>query len=125
MANEREIELDELEITPVEVARVEALVAAGSLNDKLARQVIDGVLEGAGSPDDVVAARGLVVVSDDAALLAAIEEAIAANPDAAQKIREGKPAAAGALIGAVMKSTRGQADAARVRELLLTHLTTP
>ena len=125
VANEREIELDELEITPVEVARVEALVAAGSLNDKLARQVIDGVLEGAGSPDDVVAARGLVVVSDDAALLAAIEEAIAANPDAAQKIREGKPAAAGALIGAVMKSTRGQADAARVRELLLTHLTTP
>ncbi len=109
-----------------ELARVEALVAAGALNDKLARQVIDGVLEGAGSPDDVVAARGLAVVSDDAALLAAIEEAIAANPDAAQKIREGKPAAAGALIGAVMQATRGQADAARVRELLLTTLlTTP
>ena len=109
-------------ITPADVARVEALVDEGALNDKLARQVIEGVLAGEGTPDEVVAARGLAVVSDDGALLAAIDEALAAQPDVADKIRDGKVAAAGAIVGAVMKATRGQADAARVRELLLERL---
>jgi aspartyl-tRNA(Asn)/glutamyl-tRNA(Gln) amidotransferase subunit B len=104
------------------VARVEALIAEGSLNDKLARQVIEGVLAGEGDPDAVVASRGLAVVSDDGPLLAAIDEALAAQPDVADKVRGGKVQAAGAIVGAVMKATRGQADAARVRELLLERL---
>ena len=102
--------------------RVQALVDEGTLNDKLARQVLDGVLAGEGTPDEIVAARGLGVVSDDGALGAAVDSAIAANPDVAEKIRDGKVAAAGALIGAVMKEMRGQADAARVRELILDRL---
>ena len=81
-----------------------------------------GVLAGEGTPDEVVAARGLAVVSDDGALGAAVDRAIAANPDVADKIRDGKVAAAGALIGAVMKEMRGQADAGRVRELILEKL---
>jgi len=80
------------------------------------------VLAGEGSPDDVVAARGLAVVSDDGPLLAAIDDALASQPDVAEKIRGGKVAAAGAIVGAVMKATRGQADAARVRALLLERL---
>jgi aspartyl-tRNA(Asn)/glutamyl-tRNA(Gln) amidotransferase subunit B len=122
IANEQGAELADLAITPADVARVEALVGEGALNDKLARQVIEGVLAGEGSPDEVVAARGLAVVSDDGPLLAAIDEALAAQPDVAEKIRGGKVAAAGAIVGAVMKATRGQADAARVRELLLDRL---
>ena len=51
-----------------------------------------------------------------------IGRAIAANPDIAAKIRDGKTAAAGALVGAVMKATGGQADAASVRELILERL---
>jgi aspartyl-tRNA(Asn)/glutamyl-tRNA(Gln) amidotransferase subunit B len=121
-ANESGDELETLPIMPGQVARVQALVDAGSLNDKLARQVIDGVLAGEGSPDDVVASRGLAVVSDDSALGAAVDEAIAANPDVAEKVRSGKVAAAGALVGSVMKATRGQADAGRVRELVLQRL---
>jgi aspartyl-tRNA(Asn)/glutamyl-tRNA(Gln) amidotransferase subunit B len=121
-ANESGVELESLAITPVQVARVQALVDSGALNDKLARQVIDGVLAGEGDPDEVVAARGLAVVSDDGALGAAVDEAIAANPGVAEKVRGGKVAAAGALVGAVMKATRGQADAARVRELVLERL---
>jgi aspartyl-tRNA(Asn)/glutamyl-tRNA(Gln) amidotransferase subunit B len=70
----------------------------------------------------VVKGRGLAVVSDDAALSAAVDEAIAAQPDVAQKIRDGKVAAASALVGAVMKATRGQADASRVHELILARL---
>jgi aspartyl-tRNA(Asn)/glutamyl-tRNA(Gln) amidotransferase subunit B len=101
---------------------VAALVAAGELTDKMARQVLEGVASGEGTPDDVVAARGLKVVSDEGALGAAVDDAIAADPDAAQKVRDGKVAAAGALVGAVMKATKGQADAARVRELVLERL---
>jgi aspartyl-tRNA(Asn)/glutamyl-tRNA(Gln) amidotransferase subunit B len=121
-ANESGTDLAELPITPAEVAWVSALVAGGDLNDKLARQVIDGVLAGEGTPDEVVAARGLAVVSDEGALTAAVDEAIAANPEVAQKVKDGKIAAAGALVGAVMKATRGQADATRARELILARL---
>jgi aspartyl-tRNA(Asn)/glutamyl-tRNA(Gln) amidotransferase subunit B len=121
-ANEAGVELPALAITPAQVARISGLVAAGTLNDKLARQVIDAVLDGEGEPDEIVKARGLAVVSDDAALLAAIDEAIAANPDVAAKVRDGKIPAAGVLVGAVMKATRGKADAARVRELILQRL---
>ncbi|HEY0905357.1 MAG TPA: Asp-tRNA(Asn)/Glu-tRNA(Gln) amidotransferase subunit GatB [Marmoricola sp.] len=121
-ANEQGVELAELPVTPEQVARVQALVDEGALNDKLARQVLDGVIAGEGEPDDVVAARGLAIVSDEGALTEAVDRAIAANPDVAEKIRDGKHAAAGALIGAVMKDMRGQADAARVRELILEKL---
>jgi len=124
-ANETGAELAALPVTPAQVARIAALVASGTLTDRLARQVLDGVLAGEGGPDDVVAARGLAVVSDDATLLAAVDEAIAANPDVAAKVRAGKTAAVGALVGAVMKATRGQADAARARELILQRLTQP
>jgi len=121
-AHDSGTELTALPVTPAQVARVSELVAAGMLNDRLARQVLDGVLAGEGSPDEIVAARGLAVVSDDGALLAAIDDAIAANPEVAEKIRSGKIAAAGFLVGEVMKATRGQADAARAHELILERL---
>jgi aspartyl-tRNA(Asn)/glutamyl-tRNA(Gln) amidotransferase subunit B len=64
----------------------------------------------------------LAVVSDDGPLLAAIDEALAAQPDVADKIRGVKVQAAGAIVGAVMKATRGQADAGRVRTLIFERL---
>ncbi len=121
-ANDSGISLEELDITPTQVAEVQALVDAGRVNDKLARQVLDGVIAGEGTPDEVVTARGLEVVSDEGALSAAVDRAIEANPDVAAKIRDGKAAAAGALIGAVMKEMSGQADAGRVRELIIAKL---
>jgi aspartyl-tRNA(Asn)/glutamyl-tRNA(Gln) amidotransferase subunit B len=121
-ANDAGVELTEVGVTPQQVAEVQALVDSGEINDKLARQVFDGLLAGEGSPAEIVAARGLAIVSDDGALGAAVDNAIAANPDVADKIRDGKVAAAGALIGAVMKEMRGQADAGRVRELILEKL---
>ena len=111
-----------LPVTPGQVARVVELVASGALNDKLARKVLDGVLAGEGEPDEVVAARGLAVVNDAGELAAAVDAAIAAHPDVADKVRAGKLPAAGALVGAVMRATRGQADAARARELILERL---
>ena len=121
-ANEAGVGLDEVGMGPAQVADLQRLVDDGTLTDKLARQVIDGVLAGEGEPADVVTARGLAVVSDDGALIAAIDEALAAQPDVLAKIRDGKVQAAGAVIGAVMKAMKGQADAARVRELVLEKL---
>jgi len=121
-ANEAGIELERLGITPAQVAQLQSLVEAGTVNDTLARQVIDGVLAGEGDPGQVVSARGLAVVSDEGALSAAVDRAIADNPDVAARIRAGKVAAAGALIGAVMRQMGGRADAARVRELVLAKL---
>ena len=118
-AKEREVSLEELPVTPEQVAELQTLVDSGRLTDKLARQVLEGVLAGEGDPSAVVEARGLEVVSDDSALLAAVDEALAAQPDIAEKIRGGKAKAAGAIVGAVMKATRGQADARRVRELVM------
>jgi aspartyl-tRNA(Asn)/glutamyl-tRNA(Gln) amidotransferase subunit B len=106
-------------VTAEQVAEIQALVEDGTINDKLARQVFEGVIAGEGSPAEVVAARQLAIVSDENALAAAVNEAINANPDIVDKLKRGKVQAAGALIGSVMKQMRGQADAARVRELIL------
>jgi len=121
LANEKEVTPTSL-ITAEQVAQVIALIVSGDLTDKLARQVVEGVVAGEGSPADVIEKRGLKVVSDDSALMSAIEAAIASSPDTAERVRGGNIPAAGALIGAVMKATGGAADAAKVRELLLKHL---
>jgi aspartyl-tRNA(Asn)/glutamyl-tRNA(Gln) amidotransferase subunit B len=118
-ANEAGVELDELAITPAQVAAVVVLIDEGKLSNKLARQVVEGVLAGEGEPADVMKGRGLELVRDDSLIQAAVDDALAANPDVAEKIRGGKVQAAGAIVGAVMKATKGQADAARVRELVL------
>ncbi|MFT4258680.1 Asp-tRNA(Asn)/Glu-tRNA(Gln) amidotransferase subunit GatB [Microbacterium sp.] len=118
LANAQEKDAAEL-ISPENVAALQQLVDAGTLTDKLARQVLEGVIAGEGTPQEVVDARGLAVVSDDGALIAAIDDAFAAQPDVLAKIKDGKVQAAGAVIGAVMKAMKGQADAARVRELIL------
>jgi aspartyl-tRNA(Asn)/glutamyl-tRNA(Gln) amidotransferase subunit B len=122
LANERDTAIAELAITPNDVAAIVALVEIGELTDKLARQVVEGVIAGEGTPAEVVAKRGIKVVNDDGALMAAIEKVCAEQSETAEKVRSGHLPAAGALIGAVMKETKGQADAARVRELLLAHL---
>jgi aspartyl-tRNA(Asn)/glutamyl-tRNA(Gln) amidotransferase subunit B len=118
IANTRDVDPGSL-ISALHVSELIALVESGDLTDSLARQVLEGVIAGEGWPSEVVEARGLKVVSDDGALLAAIDEALAAQPDVLEKIRDGKVQAAGAIIGAVMKAMRGSADGARVRELVL------
>ncbi|WP_285774193.1 Asp-tRNA(Asn)/Glu-tRNA(Gln) amidotransferase subunit GatB [Microtetraspora sp. NBRC 13810] len=121
-ANESGTALADLPITPDQVARVTAMVAGGALNDKLARQVLEGVLAGEGTPDDVVSARGLQIVNDEGELSSIIDQVILDNADAADKVRSGKVAAAGALVGGVMKASRGKADAGRARQLILEKL---
>jgi len=121
IANDKAVSPTDL-INVNDVAQIIEFISKGELTDKLARQVVEGVIAKEGSPSEVISKRGLKVVSDDSQLMKAIEAAIAAAPDTAEKVRGGNIPAAGALIGAVMKLTGGQADAAKVRELLLKHL---
>jgi aspartyl-tRNA(Asn)/glutamyl-tRNA(Gln) amidotransferase subunit B len=117
-ANDAGVELAELPITPRQVAELTRLVAGGTVNDQLARQALDGVLAGEGDPAQVVEARGLAVMGESDELVAAVEAAIAGAPDVVAKVQGGKVQALGALVGAVMKATRGKADAATVKRML-------
>ena len=117
-ANARGVELSALEITPVQVARVVDLITAGKLTNTRARKAVDGVLEGEGDVDEVVKARGLEVVRDDGAIEAAVDEALAANPDIVEKYKAGNKKVVGAIVGQVMKATRGKADPAQVNQLI-------
>jgi aspartyl-tRNA(Asn)/glutamyl-tRNA(Gln) amidotransferase subunit B len=114
--------VEDFGVTPAHIAELDQLVASGRLNDPMARQVLDGVVAGEGSPTEVADARGLQLVRDDAALEAAVDRVISANPDVADKVRGGKVQAAGALIGQVMREMKGQADAGRAREIILARL---
>jgi len=124
-ANAADVDPGELGVTPAQVARVCAMVTDGTLTATMAKEVFAGVVETGDDPDAVVAAKGLRQVSDVDALGAAVDEAIAEQPAVAQKVRDGKTAAAGALVGAVMRATRGQANAAVVRTLVLERLGVP
>ncbi|MEL0320102.1 MAG: Asp-tRNA(Asn)/Glu-tRNA(Gln) amidotransferase GatCAB subunit B, partial [Aquiluna sp.] len=118
-ANALDLSPSELAITPAQVAAIQKLIDAGELTDRMAREVVAGVVAGEGEPEQVIEKRGLKVVTDEGALIAAIDKALSEQPDVLEKIREGKVQAAGAVIGAVMKAMGGQVDAARVRELIL------
>lgn len=119
LANVQEVAVQDLPVTPEQVASIQKLIDSGELTDRIARDVVAGVLAGEGEPAEVIESRGLKIVTDEGALIAAIDKALASQPDVMEKIRDGKLQAAGAVIGAVMQEMRGQADAARVRELIL------
>lgn len=122
LANARDLEPAALGVEPATIIELNGLIEAGRINDKIARQVLELHVEGEGAPEAIVEARGLEVVSDDGALTAAVEKAMAENPDVVEKVQAGKLKAIGALIGPVMKETRGQADAGKVREIVLEKL---
>ncbi|MDU0968419.1 MAG: Asp-tRNA(Asn)/Glu-tRNA(Gln) amidotransferase subunit GatB [Actinomycetaceae bacterium] len=118
-AKDNELDLAAVPATPTQISQLQGLIDDGKLNDKLARQVLEGVLAGEGDPQAVMASRGLEIVRDDSVLEAAVDEAMAANPDVVEKLKAGKMKAIGALIGPIMKATRGQADAGAAREMIL------
>ncbi len=121
-AGERGLEPAEVPLAGADLAELIALVAEGTLSKKLAREVLEGTLAGEGSPRRVASDRGLEQISDTGALEAVVDQVIAEQPDAAQKVRDGNDKAIGALVGAVMKATQGKANPQLVNELLRSRL---
>ncbi len=115
---ERGVEVADTPLTGAHLAELLALVDEGTLSTKLAREVLEGVLDGEGSPRQIAADRGLEQISDTGELEQLIEQVIADNPQAAEKVAEGNEKPIGALVGGVMKATGGQANPQLVNQLL-------
>lgn len=116
--SDRGVEVAETPLTGAHLAELLALVDEGTLSTKLARDVLEGVLDGEGSPRRIASDRGLEQISDTGELDQLIEQVIADNPEAAQKVAEGNDKPIGALVGGVMKATDGQANPQLVNQLL-------
>lgn len=119
LAKESAVSLPELSVTAQQIAQLQSMVDEGRINDKIARQVLEAVVGGEGDPEQIVNERGLEIVSDDGELISIIDEALGRMPKVVADIAGGKLKAAGAVVGQVMKATGGQADAGRVRELIV------
>jgi len=105
-------------VAPTALAGLLKRIVDGTLSGKLAKDVFAAMWAGEGDADTVIAARGLGQISDDGALVAAIDAVLAANPKQAEQFRAGDEKVFTWLVGQVMKATRGKANPARLNELL-------
>jgi len=106
-------------VAPPALAALVAMVAERKVSAAAAREVLDELVARGGEPAAIVAQRGLgALEGEDGDLAGTVERAIAADPSAAERIRGGNDKAIGALIGAVMRETRGRADGAEVTRLI-------
>jgi len=106
-------------VTPGAMAKLVELISARAVSAAAGREVLDALVSDGGDPGAVIERRGLAALDDqDGALAAIVEQAIAADPAAAERVRGGNEKAIGALVGAVMRETRGRADGADVTRLI-------
>jgi aspartyl-tRNA(Asn)/glutamyl-tRNA(Gln) amidotransferase subunit B len=118
LANEKNVELSALPVTPQRLGRLLDRIADGTVSGKAAKQVLFAIAEGGGEPDDVIERLGLRQISDAGALEAAVGNVIAANAKLVDDYRSGREKAFNALVGQVMKATQGKANPAQVNEIL-------
>jgi aspartyl-tRNA(Asn)/glutamyl-tRNA(Gln) amidotransferase subunit B len=121
LLNETGTDISESKVTPEHMIELIELVASGEVSRSAAKDVLASVFETGDSPSAVVEREGLASVGSDE-LSGVVDEAILANPDEAERIRNGDRKVVGFLVGQVMKATRGNADGGRVRELLMEKL---
>ena len=106
-------------VSPAQLAGLLARVADNTISNAIARKVFDALWNGEGAnADEIIARQGLEQVTDTAAIEALVDEAIAANPKSVEEFRAGKEKALNALVGQVMKASRGKANPAQVNELM-------
>ena len=117
--NAEQREFAQLPVSAAQLAGVVARIADGTISNKMAREVFDALWNGeAADADTVIAARGLKQVSDASAIEPIIEEVLAANPKSVEEFRAGKEKAFNALVGQIMKTTKGKANPQQVNDLL-------
>jgi aspartyl-tRNA(Asn)/glutamyl-tRNA(Gln) amidotransferase subunit B len=118
LLNRRELEISASPVASAQLAGLVKRIADGTLSSKTAREAFDAIAAGEGDADAVIARRGLTQISDAGALEAATDSVLAANPKLVEDYRSGKQKAFNALVGQVMKATRGRANPAQVNEIL-------
>ncbi|TXH76167.1 Asp-tRNA(Asn)/Glu-tRNA(Gln) amidotransferase subunit GatB [Thiobacillus sp.] len=120
--NKAETAIENCPIPSRSLAQLAIRIEDGTLSGKLAKQVFEGLWEGAGEVDAIIEARGLKQMSDSGELEKIIDEVLAANPKSVEEFRAGKEKAFNALVGQVMKASRGKANPTQVNELLKSKL---
>jgi aspartyl-tRNA(Asn)/glutamyl-tRNA(Gln) amidotransferase subunit B len=117
-----ETDPDALPLSGPQLAQLVAMVDDRTVSSSAAKGVLEGVLAGHGDPRDVAESRDLIQISDTSALEAAVDETLAANPDAVANYQAGETKVVGFLVGQVMRATQGKADPKVVNELLTVKL---
>ena len=120
--NESQLPIERSRVEPSALAALLAKVADGGISGKIAKEVFAAMWAGEGDAQRIIEARGLAQISDDGALVAAIDEVLAANPKQAEQFRAGDEKVFTWLVGQVMKATRGKANPSRLNELLRSRL---
>ncbi|MBS0328443.1 MAG: Asp-tRNA(Asn)/Glu-tRNA(Gln) amidotransferase GatCAB subunit B, partial [Proteobacteria bacterium] len=116
--NKAELDIAQSPVSAAQLGTLITRIQDGTLSGKLAKQVFEGLWEGAGEVDAIIEARGLKQMSDSGELEKIIDDVLAANPKSVEEFRAGKDKAFNALVGQVMKASRGKANPAQVNELL-------
>ena len=112
------IEIAKAPVTPENLAKLLALIAKGTISGKIAKKVFAEMWKDGADPEEIVKAQGLVQISDTGALKELVVKVIANNPTAVEDFKAGKKKAVGALVGQIMKETKGKANPKVINELL-------
>lgn len=112
------IEIAKAPVTPENLAKLLALIAKGTISGKIAKKVFAEMWKDGADPEEIVKAQGLVQISDTGALKELVVKVIANNPKAVEDFKAGKKKAVGALVGQIMKETKGKANPKVINELL-------
>lgn len=112
------IEIDKAPVSAENLAALLKLISKGTISGKIAKKVFATMWKKGGNPDDIVKAQGLVQISDTAELSKLVDEVVGNNPKAVEDFKAGKKKAVGALVGQIMKATKGKANPRVINELL-------
>lgn len=116
--NQTGVEIGDVKITPQGLGKLIELIDKGTISTKIAKTVFSEMFETGKDPEAIIEEKGLVQISDEGALAAIVDKVIEANPKSVADYKGGKEKALGALVGQVMKETKGKANPQLVNKLL-------
>jgi aspartyl-tRNA(Asn)/glutamyl-tRNA(Gln) amidotransferase subunit B len=116
--NAEKISINDIAFTPEALAEMVQLIGAGTISNKIGKDILPELLKDGGSPKAIIEQKGLIQLSDPAAIEAVIDAVMVANPSELERYRAGKTKLLGFFVGQVMKETNGRADPKLTNQLL-------
>lgn len=120
--NKQEISIKEFKVSPENLGKLVKLIEEGKVSNKQAREIFAKMMENDEDPSKILASSGTTLISDEAALLAIVNETLDANPQSIIDYKNGKDRAVGFLVGQIMKKTQGKANPAMTNKLIVEEL---